>query len=172
MLFLGGYSLSQSPPAPVDNSNSPPQSFPFSPPLAVWSPGNNYHTPITPLFNQSPELKSFTCALMMLIISFFVIVWFSFYLLRLSAFSFQSFTQIVRIDGFYLFYIYIYILYILLCWVWITVWISIVWKFMVSIIANMKVGVFSNFDWKKNLCSIWLKFVSIANTPKNDISTI
>ncbi|KAK4583867.1 hypothetical protein RGQ29_021832 [Quercus rubra] len=69
-----GYSLSQSPPAPVDNSNSPRQSFPFSPPLAVWSPGNNYHTPITPLFNQSPELKSFTCALMMLIISFFVIV--------------------------------------------------------------------------------------------------
>nr|XP_023927742.1 aspartyl protease family protein 1-like [Quercus suber] len=90
-----GYSPSQSPPTPIDNSNSPPQSppapnrnsnsppttpsqsLPFSPPLAAGGPGNDYYVPTTPLsmINHSPELiKSFTCALMMLLVSFFAIV--------------------------------------------------------------------------------------------------
>uniref|UniRef100_A0A7N2M1W6 Peptidase A1 domain-containing protein n=1 Tax=Quercus lobata TaxID=97700 RepID=A0A7N2M1W6_QUELO len=79
-----GYSPShsppESPPAPNRNSNSPPtnpsQSLPFSPPLAAGGPGNDYHVPTTPLsmINHSPELKSFTCALMMLLVSFFAIM--------------------------------------------------------------------------------------------------
>ncbi|XP_075655274.1 aspartyl protease family protein 1-like [Castanea sativa] len=72
-----GYNPSQSPPTPDGNSNSPPtnpsQSPPFSPPLA-GSPGNDSHIPIAPLFSHSPELKSFTYTLMMLLVSFFAIV--------------------------------------------------------------------------------------------------
>ncbi|KAK7821673.1 aspartyl protease family protein 1, partial [Quercus suber] len=71
----------QSPPAPNGNSNSPPESPPApnrnsnSPPNR--GPGNDYYVPTTPLsmINHSPELiKSFTCALMMLLVSFFAIV--------------------------------------------------------------------------------------------------